>query len=69
MRPAGCIPCLTANVERGLARLGFELDERVVAGLRYCVDLYHSIGVVDCRAGRDYQLNGYCHMLAPKFLL
>jgi hypothetical protein len=24
MRPAGCIPCLTANVGRGLARLGFE---------------------------------------------
>jgi len=69
MRPAGCIPCLTANVGRGLARLGFERDERVVAGLRYCVDLYRSTGVVDCRDGGDYQLNGYCHMLTPKLLL
>ena len=69
MRPAGCIPCLTANVGRGLARLGFERDDRVVAGLRYCVDLYRSTGVVDCRDGGDYQLNGYCHMLTPKLLL
>ena len=69
MRPAGCIPCLTANVGRGLARLGFERDERVVAGLRYCVELYRSMGVVDCRGGGDYQLNGYCHMLTPKLLL
>jgi len=68
-RPAGSISCLTANVGRGLARLGFERDERVVAGLRYCVDLYRAIGVVDCREGRDYQLNGYCHMLTPKLLL
>jgi hypothetical protein len=69
MRPAGSITCLTANVGRGLARLGFERDERVAAGLRYCVDLYRSIGIVDCREGRDYQLNGYCHMLTPKLLL
>jgi hypothetical protein len=69
MRPAGSIPCLTANVGRGLARLGFERDERVVDALRYCVDLYRSIGIVDCDGGRAYQLNGYCHMVIPKLLL
>ncbi len=71
MRPAGCIPCLTANVGRGLARLGFERDERVVAALRYCVELYRELGVVDCDQSRGWglQLNGYCHMLTPKLLL
>jgi hypothetical protein len=68
-RPAASLPCLTANVGRGLARLGYERDDRVVAGLRYCVELYRSVGVVDCREGSDYQLNGYCHMLTPKLLL
>jgi hypothetical protein len=69
MRPAGCIPCLTANVARGLARLGFERDERVVGALRYCADLYRSLGAIDCSPGRDFQLNGYCHMVIPKLLL
>lgn len=71
MRPAGCIPCLTANVGRGLARLGFGRDERVVAALRYCVGLYRSLGIVDCDQSRGWglQLNGYCHMLTPKLLL
>jgi hypothetical protein len=36
-RPAASLTCLTANVGRGLARLGYERDDRVVAGLRYCV--------------------------------
>lgn len=65
----GSIACLTANVGRALARMGWEGDERVVAALRYCVDLYRDLGCVDCREGRLYQLNGYCHMLTPKELL
>jgi hypothetical protein len=69
MRPDGSIACLTANVARGLARLGFQRDERVVAAVRYCADLYRALGIVDCRGGRPYQLNGYCHMLTPKLLL
>jgi hypothetical protein len=68
-KPAGSITCLTANVGRGLARLGFERDERVVAALRYCAELYGAMGIVDCSPARDYQLNGYCHMVTPKLLL
>ncbi len=68
-RPAGSIACLTANVGRALARLGYAHDERVVAALRYLVALYRELGTVDCRAGRVYTLNGYCHMLTPKELL
>jgi hypothetical protein len=69
MRAGGSIPCLTANVGRSLARLGFEGDERVVGALRYCVELRRLVGTIDCREGREYQLNGYCHMLTPKLLL
>jgi len=69
MRQGGSIPCLTANVGRSLARLGFASDERVIAALRSCVELLRSLGVVDCPGGSDYQLNGYCHMLTPKLLL
>lgn len=68
-RPAASIPCLTANVGRALARLGHSEDPRVIAALRFCVDLYHETGILDCRGGQEYQLNGYCHMLAPKLLL
>ena len=66
---SGSIPCLTANVGRALARLGYEHDERTVAALRYCVDLVRDVGVVNCRQAQGFQLNGYCHMLAPKLLL
>lgn len=69
MRPDGSLACLTANVGRALARLGFERDDRIVAALRYCVETYRAIGGIDCREGRLYQLNGYCHMLTPKLLL
>ena len=69
MRQSGCIPCLTANVGRSLARLGFERDERVLAALEYCVRLYEQRGVVNCWQADGYQLNGYCHMLTPKLLL
>ncbi len=68
-RPASSIPCLTANVGRALARLVSPEDPHVLAGLGYCVDLYRELGVLDCRDGADYQLNGYCHMLTPKLLL
>ena len=68
-RPAGSIPCLTANVGRALARLGFARDERVLAALGYVVGLYHTLGCVDCRGGPAFHLNGYCHMLTPKELL
>lgn len=68
-RADGSIPCLTANVARGLAAMGFANDDRVVGALTYCVDLFQSLGTVDCRWGGPYQLNGYCHMLTPKLLL
>lgn len=69
MRPIGSIPCLTANVGRALARLGFASDEPVVGALRYCTELFETLGIIDCAEGADYQLNGYCHMLTPKLLL
>lgn len=69
MRASGAIPCLTANVGRALARLGFSRDERVIAALRYCANLHAELGCLGCRQLLGYQLNGYCHMLAPKLLL
>lgn len=42
---------------------------RAYAALGYCARLYSELGIVDCREGRAYQLNGYCHMLTPKILL
>jgi hypothetical protein len=68
-RPAGSITCLTANVGRALARMGWARDERVAAALGYCVRLFEELGYVDCREGRDHQLSGYCHMVTPKLLL
>jgi hypothetical protein len=68
-RESASMPCLTANVGRGLAKMGLAKDPRVIEALRHCVDLYRTMGILDCREGRDYQLNGYCHMLAPKLLL
>jgi hypothetical protein len=68
-RAAGSIPCLTANVGRALARLGYARDERIAAALKNCADLRAELGFIDCRQGLGYQLNGYCHMLAPKLLL
>jgi hypothetical protein len=69
MRPSGSIACLTSNVARALARMGWAHDERVVAALRSVAKLYDELGVVDCRLAQGYQLNGYCHMLAAKELL
>jgi hypothetical protein len=68
-RQYGSLPCLTANVGRALARLGYERDERVIAALRHCVALYRELGVIGCRELMGCQLNGYCHMLTPKLLL
>ncbi len=69
MRPDGSIACLTSNVGRALARMGWAEDERVVAALAGLVALHRELGIIDCREGRDYQLNGYCHMLTVKELL
>ena len=68
-QPRGSIPCLTSNVARALARMGWARDERVLAALVGVVELYRETGVVDCRGGRSFQLNGYCHMLTAKELL
>lgn len=81
-KPAAAIPCLTANVGRSIARLGYCRDERVVRALEFCVRQLHEAGVLDCGSiyssklsgpkgggARVYTLNGYCHMLAPKTLL
>jgi len=68
-RQHGSLPCLTANVGRALARLGYARDERVIAALEHCVTLFQELGVIGCRELHGYQLNGYCHMLTPKLLL
>src|SRR5450759_4914906 len=69
-RASGSIPCLTANVARGLARMGWSRDERVVAAVANVAGIVRDHGVVACPAGgTDTTLNGYCHMLAPKLLL
>ena len=70
MRPAGSISCLTANVGRALARLGYSRDERVVHAVSYVTGVYRDVGRLSCAAGGTTNtLNGYCHMVAPKLLL
>jgi hypothetical protein len=70
MRQAGAIPCLTANVARGLARLGYARDERIVLALAQVAGLHRDAGFLVCPPGGNvFTLNGYCHMLAPKLLL
>lgn len=69
MRAGGSIACLTSNVGRALARIGWASDERVLAALANIVELYRELGIVDCRWGLESQLNGYCHMLTPKELM
>ena len=69
-RSSGSIPCLTANVGRALARLGYAGDERVRAALASLVRGHRESGGIRCTAGVDlYTLNSYCHMLTPKVLL
>lgn len=63
------MPCLTANVGRGLARMGWARDERVIAALDALGQGYVRLGFLGCSDMQPYCLNGYCHMLAPKVLL
>ena len=44
MRADGSIACLTSNVARALARMGWADDERVLAALRSLVDLHRELG-------------------------
>jgi len=69
MRANGSIACLTSNVARALARMGWARDERVLAALEGIVALWRELGYIDCRWGLESQLNGYCHMLTVKELL
>jgi hypothetical protein len=69
-KPPSAIPCLTANVARGLARLGFARDERIVRALAQVASILRDYGVLACPGGGTVcTMNGYCHMLAPKVLL
>ncbi|MDR3687333.1 MAG: hypothetical protein P4L93_10295, partial [Coriobacteriia bacterium] len=68
-KPAGAIPCLTANVGRALARTGWARDERVVRALARVAADARDAGHLACGRREAYTLNGYCHMLAPKLLL
>jgi len=63
------MPCLTANAGRGLARMGWAGDERIVTAIGSIVAGYERLGFLGCSDMRPYTLNGYCHMLAPKVLL
>lgn len=63
------MPCLTANVGRGLARMGWAEDERVVHALHSIADQTAEQGFLGCQDLGPNTLNGYCHMLAPKVLL
>jgi hypothetical protein len=69
MKASGSVPCLTANVGRALARLGYARDERVAAALAYLVRLREETGAIACKQLWGVTLNGYCHMLTPKLLL
>ncbi len=70
MRQVGSIQCLTANVGRALARMGWARDERITAALGAIVASHRTQGPLVCTAGgSNYTINGYCHMLAPKLLL
>lgn len=68
-REDAAIPCLTANVARALARLGWARDERVVRALGWIAERHVTSGILGFCEGVDYTLNGYCHMFAPKALL
>lgn len=63
------MPCLTANVGRGLARMGWREDPHVVHALASIADGYQRLGFLGCSDMSPMSLNGYCHMLAPKVLL
>lgn len=67
--PSMAIPCLTANVGRSLARMGYADDERVVAALGWIAGQLGELGHIGCRDVDLFTLNGYCHMTIPKLLL
>jgi hypothetical protein len=62
------IPCLTANVARSLARMGYAEDGRVVAALGWIAERLGELGYIGCRDVDLFTLNGYCHMCIPKAL-
>lgn len=68
-RPATAGWCLSANVARSLARLGFSSDERIAAPISWLVSEYRRQGFLGCSSCDEFTLNGYCHMVAPKILL
>ena len=63
------MPCLTANVGRALARMGWRDDLRIVHALESIVGSYQRTGFLGCSDMSPFSLNGYCHMLTPKVLL
>ena len=63
------MPCLTANVGRGLARMGWARDARVAHALDSIVQGYRTLGFIGCSDMQPFSLNGYCHMLTPKVLM
>lgn len=63
------MPCLTANVGRGLARMGWARDPRVVHALESIVRGFERLGFLGCSDMQPMSLSGYCHMLTPKVLL
>jgi len=63
------MPCLTANVGRALARMGWRHDPRIVHALESIVEGYQRLGFLGCSDMTPFSLNGYCHMLTPKALL
>jgi hypothetical protein len=70
LNQARSIQCLTANVGRALARLGYARDERIARAIGWVVEAQRALGPLVCSAGGSgYTINGYCHMLAPKLLL
>lgn len=63
------MPCLTANVGRALARMGWSEDPRISGAIGSIVDGYRRLGFLGCSGMTPFSLNGYCHMLTPKVLL
>jgi hypothetical protein len=63
------MPCLTANVGRAMARLGWARDERIAGALESIIGSWRRLGYLGCSEMTPMSLNGYCHMLTPKVLL
>ena len=63
------MPCLTANVGRALARMGWRDDPRIAHALESIIESHQRLGFLGCSDMTPFSLNGYCHMLTPKVLL